>query len=152
MPKLSNGKVCIDIRVTDYYYVRHQQIQEYHYNCQVLVNNKPIILGQMSDKQNPNFDFELDDEMLSSTFLSALNTNSTTEIGFTYDGEFNLIISPNQGDFELKIEIGSHYFGLPSGENLLVTIELFVTKQEMEIFCQQLIQEENYYFTQKGKL
>lgn len=145
MAKLTNENISLEITV-NYHYVDTHRTDEYYYNLSLYCFNKPILFIPVSgskDKITEFIDFELNDEKLSESFISALKTQSKHSIGMTYEGCFDLWVEPEDDkldEWKITVEIQSLFYG--SSRRLETVFSFYSSRESLVKFTNDLIQEE----------
>lgn len=160
MVTLRNNHLSLTIDV-GYNYSDITDTDEFYYYLSLLCNNQPMLLipepivrGTFSEKNTHIIDFELNDERLSNTLLSALNNRTKSEIGRTYESSLDLSVEPkehpNEKDDEwvMKVNLGSIFYGSSIPNRLEVYFDFYCSFDALLNFTNELAQLENNRFTE----
>lgn len=160
MVTLRNNNISLTIDV-GYNYDDITDTDEFYYYLSLLCNNQPILFipehifgNNFSDQNTDIIDFELNDEKLSNTLLSALNNRTKSEIGRTYESSLDLSIEPkeypNEKDDEwiIKVNLGSIFYGSSIPNRLEVYFDFYCSFDSLLNFTNELVQLENNRFTE----
>lgn len=151
MANITQGNCTLNIKVQAYHYVEETQTDEWYYAASIAYLNQPLfyipIHPHHRDDLTDAIDFELHDSRLSDTLQTALATQSGQSMDMTWEGDFDLDISPptaDQQNWSVKITVGSLFFGSVTPEHLSFSLDFFAPQAEWQRFADELQQEEDY--------
>ena len=151
MANITQGNCTLNIKVQAYHYVEETQTDEWYYAASITYLNQPLFYTPIHpyhcDDLTEAIDFELHDSRLSDTLQTALTTQCGQSMDMTWEGGFDLDISPRTADqqnWSVKITIGSLFFGSVTPEHLSFSLDFFAPQAEWQRFSDELQQEEDY--------